>query len=121
MIAVLRGKRMKKCIVTAHIEVKQEDLDKITKRLNKQWRDGLMVLPDGFSAKVVDDEWTDVSKCVPMDGQTVLLWYEYHEDEKLCATYGFGWLEDGRWKVCANNVDVILAWMPLPEPYEVNR
>lgn len=107
---------MKKCIVQAHLNMSEEKLANIAIILNKQWDEGLMVLPFGFSAEVVDDTWIPVDKALPKEGQAVLIWYEYHDDGELAYSYGFGWIENNYWTT-HTECEAVLAWMSLPEPY----
>lgn len=117
VIAVLRGSKMKKVIVKASVAMKQKELKEIAVNLKKQWDEGLMVVPSCFEVKVVD-EWIKCEKALPAEGQMVLIWYEYQEDEKVYANYGFGWIEGNEWLVCyAERVTQVLAWSSLPEPF----
>ena len=110
---------MKKLIVQTHLVMKAKELQELSKDLNEQWNRGVVVLPKGFSGKVIEDEWRDAEIILPAEGQTVLIWHEYTDEGRICQTYGFGWVENGRWVVCLQSSNKVLAWMPLPEPYEV--
>lgn len=117
VIAVLRGSKMKKVIVKASVAMKQKELKELAVSLKKQWDEGLMIVPSCFEVKVVD-EWIKCEKALPAEGQMVLIWYEYQEDEKVYANYGFGWTEGNEWLVCyAERVTQVLAWSSLPEPF----
>ena len=117
VIAVLRGSKMKKVIVKASVAMKQKELKELAVSLKKQWDEGLMIVPSCFEVKVVD-EWIKCEKALPAEGQMVLIWYEYQEDEKVYANYGFGWIEGNEWLVCyAERVTQVLAWSSLPEPF----
>ena len=117
VIAVLRGSKMKKVIVKASVAMKQKELKELAVSLKKQWDEGLMIVPSCFEVKVVD-EWIKCEKALPAEGQMVLIWYEYQEDEKVYANYGFGWIEGNEWLVCyAERVTQVLAWSSLPESF----
>ena len=71
-------------------------------------------------------KWIPCSEQMPESGEDVLVWFEYYrygDYDGLCQTYGIGtyyayqknWLinQSTGW----NNLRVI-AWMPLPDPYE---
>lgn len=117
VIAVLRGSKMKKVIVKASVAMKQKELKELAVSLKKQWDEGLMIVPSCFEVKVVD-EWIKCEKALPAESQMVLIWYEYQEDEKVYANYGFGWIEGNEWLVCyAERVTQVLAWSSLPEPF----
>ena len=117
VMAVLRGSKMKKVIVKASVAMKQKELKELAVSLKKQWDEGLMIVPSCFEVKVVD-EWIKCEKALPAEGQMVLIWYEYQEDEKVYANYGFGWIEGNEWLVCyAERVTQVLAWSSLPEPF----
>lgn len=118
VIAVFRGLKMKKVIVMASGAIKQKELKVLTESLKRQWDEGLMVVPNCFEVKVID-EWIKCEKALPAEGQMVLIWYEYQEDEKAYENYGFGWIEKNEWLVCyAERVTRVIAWSSLPEPYE---
>ena len=117
MIAVMRGKGMKKVIVKATLAMKQKELKELADRLKKEWEEGLMIVPNSFKVTVVD-EWIKCEKALPPEGKMVLIWYEYQEDEKVYANYGFGWIEGNQWLVCyAERVIQVIAWSSLPEPF----
>ena len=108
---------MKKVIVKASVAMKQKELKELAVSLKKQWDEGLIIVPSCFEVKVVD-EWIKCEKALPAEGQMVLIWYEYQEDEKVYANYGFGWIEGNEWLVCyAERVTQVLAWSSLPEPF----
>lgn len=117
MIAVMRGKGMKKVIVKATLAMKQKELKELADRLKKEWEEGLMIVPNSFKVTVVD-EWIKCEKALPPEGKMVLIWYEYQEDEKVYANYGIGWIEGNQWLVCyAERVIQVIAWSSLPEPF----
>ena len=117
MIAVMRGKGMKKVIVMATIAMKQKELKVLTEEIKKQWDEGLMVLSNCFKVTVVE-EWIKCEKALPQEGQMVLIWYEYEEEGIHYQNYGFGWIENKAWVVCyTSNASDVLAWSSLPEPF----
>ena len=108
---------MKKVIVKATLAMKQKELKELADRLKKEWEEGLMIVPNSFKVTVVD-EWIKCEKALPPEGKMVLIWYEYQEDEKVYANYGFGWIEGNQWLVCyAERVIQVIAWSSLPEPF----
>lgn len=73
-----------------------------------------------------EEEWIPVSERLPEDMQKVLIWFEYHrygDFNCMYQTYGFGYVCDGKWSPFINGETGwqdynIIAWQPLPEPYE---
>ena len=68
--------------------------------------------------------WIPVTERLPEDGDVVLCWYEYFrfgEYNRMYRTYGIGYYINGMWGGDVSNGRNIkvLAWMPLPEPPEV--
>ena len=68
--------------------------------------------------------WIPVAERLPEDGDVVLCWYEYFrfgEYNRMYRTYGIGYYINGMWGGDVSNGRNIkvLAWMPLPEPPEV--
>ena len=71
-------------------------------------------------------EWISASERLPEDMQKVLIWFEYYrygDFNCMYQTYGFGYVCDGKWSPFINGETGwqdynILAWQPLPEPYE---
>lgn len=71
-------------------------------------------------------EWIPCSERLPEDMQKVLVWFEYYrygDYNCMYQTYGFGYVCDGKWSPFINGETGwqdarIIAWMPLPEPYE---
>lgn len=100
--------------------MKEKDLKKFGENFKSQWEEGFMLLPAGFSAKIVDDEWISAKKTLPEKEIPVLVWYSYwaeDDDSEISYTYGFGWIDkDGKW-VVHEECKEILAWMPLPGAY----
>lgn len=119
MIAVLRGKSMKKVILKATAQISPNQLDILSKDLNDQWENGFMVVPDYFKVQLVDAGWTQVEKQAPPLNQLVLVWMEYENGENTCQTYGFGKYDGDGWIVYLQAATQIIAWAFLPEPYKV--
>lgn len=71
--------------------------------------------------------WIPVSERLPDTNETVLCWYEYYHWslEKVLPEYGLGYYfkEVGTWGgEVANGLKAkVLAWQPLPKPYEEKR
>ena len=69
-------------------------------------------------------KWIPASEKLPDTDDEVLCWYEYYHwsQEKVLPEYGIGryFKETSAWfGEVANGKDVrVIAWMPLPEPYE---
>jgi len=71
-------------------------------------------------------EWIPCSERLPDDMKKVLVWYEYYrygDFNCMYQTYGFCYVCDGKWSSFINGetgwTDArIIAWQPLPEPYE---
>lgn len=63
---------------------------------------------------------------MPEDGVDVLVWFEYYrygEYNRLFQTQGISYSYNGRWSNVVNGSSGwqqlrIIAWMPLPEPYQ---
>jgi len=79
------------------------------------------------SIDIQQAEWIPVTERLPEDMQKVLIWFEYYrygDFNCMYQTYGFGYVLDGKWSPFINGKTGwqdynIIAWMPLPEPYEV--
>ena len=118
VIAVMRGKRkMKRLILHVKSRISQEELTALTKRMKRQWNDGLIVIPDNINYELIDEDWIEVEKAKPPQGELVLTWIEREENGSLEQTYGFGkWDGDG-WIVFLQDANKVLAWTSLPEPF----
>lgn len=72
------------------------------------------------------DKWISVKDGLPHDWMHVLCWYEYFRYGNyncLYQTYGIGYQYNGTWGgEDLNGSEVrVIAWMPLPEPPEVEQ
>lgn len=120
MIAVVRSKKsMKKLILKVKGKKSSEEMASLTKRMNRQWNNGLIVIPEEVSYQMIEEEWINCEKCVPKEGETVLVWAEYEKDGEIGHTYDFGTVQKNGWSVCFEETKRVIAWMPLPEPYKV--
>ena len=68
--------------------------------------------------------WIPVEERLPENGVNVLCWYEYFrygDFNAMFATYDIGYQFHGNWggEVANGRNAKVLAWMPLPEPPEV--
>ena len=68
--------------------------------------------------------WIPVEERLPENGVETLCWYEYFrygDFNAMFATYGIGYQFHGNWggEVANGRNAKVLAWMPLPEPPEV--
>lgn len=69
-------------------------------------------------------EWIFPSEKLPPDGRNVLCWYEYFRYgnyNRMFQTFGIGYQYNGYWggEVSNGYKTRVLAWMPLPEPPEM--
>ena len=110
---------MKKIILQSRLAMKEEELQKLSTKMKKQWNEGFMVVPSVFKVQLVDEDWIPVEKMTPPKGQTVLIWIEYEDEGKTCQTYAFGSYDDG-WTVYLQDASYVYAWAVLPEPYVIN-
>ena len=109
---------MKKVILKAQLNMKNDELKVLAEDLKKQWDDGFMLVPNNFKVELVDSDWIKVEKAKPPKNEMVLTWIEYEdEDGNTCQTYGFGKFEKDGWIVYLQQADKVLAWALLPEPY----
>ena len=71
-----------------------------------------------------EPRWIPVSERLPDTDDEVLCWYEYYHwsQEKVLPEYGIGgyFKETSAWygEVASGRDVRVIAWMPLPEPYE---
>ena len=69
-----------------------------------------------------EPRWIPVSERLPDTDNEVLCWYEYYHwsEEKILPEYGIGQYIDNKWygEVGVGRDVRVIAWMPLPKPYE---
>ena len=70
--------------------------------------------------------WIPADEELPPNGQEVLCWYEYFRYglyNRMYQTFGFGYQLNGNWggEVAQGRNAKVLAWMPLPEPPEMDE
>lgn len=72
-------------------------------------------------------QWIPVEHGLPKDFEQVLCWYEYFRFgnyNKMYRTYGIGFY-DSQYDMWGGDVRGMkakaLAWMPLPDPYKVQK
>ena len=70
--------------------------------------------------KQLDIKWLPVSKELPHNTVSVLVWISYPEDMEYEIVIGFYCIEDETWRLddeCDTLIeDEVVAWMPLPKP-----
>lgn len=70
--------------------------------------------------------WIPADEELPPNGQEVLCWYEYFRYglyNRMYQTFGIGYQLNGNWggEVAQGRNAKVLAWMPLPEPPEMDE
>ena len=90
---------------SAHIAALQQEIEKLRGQLHR---------------------WIPVEERLPENGVETLCWYEYFrygDFNAMFATYGIGYQFHGNWggEVANGRNAKVLAWMPLPEPPEVEN
>jgi len=113
------------------IDVLDEEYKTLSKMSEKEKVNELSyyerVIANGISyEKRSQGEWIPASEKLPNDMQRVLIWFEYYrygDFNCMYQTYGFGYVCDGKWSPFINGETGwqdynIIAWQPLPEPYE---
>lgn len=83
----------------------------------------IAALPAADVAPVV--QWTPAYEELPPEGVYVLCWYEYFrygQYNRMYQTFGIGYRFGGHWggEVAQGRNAKVLAWMPLPEPPEMD-
>lgn len=70
--------------------------------------------------KQLDIKWIPVSKELPHNTVSVLVWISYPEDMEYEIVIGFYCIEDETWRLDDEYgtpiEDEVVAWMPLPKP-----
>ena len=70
--------------------------------------------------KQLDIKWIPVSKELPHNTVSVLVWISYPEDMEYEIVIGFYCIEEETWRLddeCDTLIeDEVVAWMPLPKP-----
>lgn len=65
-------------------------------------------------------KWIPVSKELPHNMLSVLVWISYPEDMEYEIVIGFYCIEDGTWRLDDEYgtpiINEVFAWMPLPKP-----
>ena len=75
---------------------------------------------------ILKNRWIPCSERLPQDGIDVLVWFEYFrfgEYNRLFQTTGISYTYNGKWSGFVNGSSGwrelnIIAWQPLPQPYE---
>ena len=84
------------------------------------------VLREAPAADVIPrPRWTPADEELPPEGVDVLCWYEYFRYgsyNRMYQTVGLGYQFGGDWnrEVAQGRLAKVLAWMPLPEPLEMD-
>lgn len=106
------------------------------KRLIDELKQSGMIADNEYGNAMVDmiknqpkvGDWISCSEQLPEDGTDVIVWFEYFrygEYNRLFQTTGISYMYDGKWSGFVNgqsgwNQLSIIAWQPLPEPYNKN-
>lgn len=94
------------------------------------WNDACCYIRDKLeSVEPADVEpvkrWIPCSERLPGNGEDVLCWYEcfrFGEYNRMFRAFGIGYQYNGFWggEVSKGQNAKVLAWMPLPEPPEMD-
>ena len=106
------------------------------KRLIDELKQSGMIADNEYGNAMVDmiknqpkvGDWISCSEQLPEDGTDVIVWFEYFrygEYNRLFQTTGISYMYDCNWSGFVNgqsgwNQLSIIAWQPLPEPYNKN-
>lgn len=102
-------------IIKAKNIIPKEKMKNIYEIFFKQMQDGLVLVDDRYEISIVEPsmEWIPVSERLPEECKNVIV-----TDIETSDTYQSQYMGNGYWD-CDNGYfrNRIVAWMPLPEPY----
>lgn len=110
-------------IPVANLTFDDDKLKDLTDDIVRQIQNGEIIM---VTESETQGEWIPCSERLPDDMKKVLVWYEYYrygDFNCMYQTYGFCYVCDGKWSSFINGetgwTDArIIAWQPLPEPYD---
>lgn len=107
---------------STHIAALQQEIEKLRAQ-NEQLREAAALVAKE-SAELLERRWIPVEERLPENFQNVLCWGEYFrygDFNAMFADYALGYQINGSWggEVTNGTKARALAWMPLPEPPEV--
>lgn len=107
---------------STHIAALQQEIEKLRGQ-NEQLREAAALVTKE-SAELLERRWIPVEERLPENFQNVLCWGEYFrygDFNAMFADYALGYQINGSWggEVTNGTKARALAWMPLPEPPEV--
>lgn len=107
---------------STHIAALQQEIEKLRAQ-NEQLREAAALVTKE-SAELLERRWIPVEERLPENFQNVLCWGEYFrygDFNAMFADYALGYQINGSWggEVTNGTKARALAWMPLPEPPEV--
>jgi hypothetical protein len=122
------------------------DLLKKNCKCSGKFEDNFQCVPLSTLSKVIDNQptaydadkvvkqleenrWIPVAKGLPEELETVLVWFEYYRYGNfncMYQTYGLGYVVGGKFSGIINGTSgwkklKVIAWMPLPRPYEEGK
>ena len=113
---------------TARREIESLDyyLQNHTDDYSEESHTAMMMAIDALSNSEKPNKWIPVSERLPEDHENVLIWLKsnhitiglYNSHKLPCDDRPIGWGVDAEISVHNFCSDDVLAWMPLPEPYE---
>ena len=104
-------------------------IDNVSEPINQDWVDNVIRVINDLPSAQPEKQWISVSERLPKDSEYVLitirrLKHIYNQRPFISVGY-IGWNNTAWW--CAHdgwcdlkNIEV-LAWMPLPQPYQAER
>ena len=109
---------------STHIAALQQEIEKLRGQ-NEQLREAAALVTKE-SAELLERRWIPVEERLPENFQKVLCWGEYFrygDFNAMFADYALGYQINGSWggAVAIGTKARALAWMPLPEPPEVEN